>query len=103
MSHLRRDVERHLLERVLQSINNKPNKGSIMTVIRETMCVSARSVRILVGKNVAERAQAKLGAKLRSHMMLALITEVIRRGSAQYCGILDRRIPLEKLTDYQGK
>ena len=33
--------------------------------------------------------------------MLTLITEVIRRGSAQYCGILDRRILLEKLTDYQ--
>jgi hypothetical protein len=45
--------------------------------------------------NVAESAQVKLGAKLRSYMMLALITEAIRRGSAPYCGILDRRIPGE--------
>ena len=103
MSHLRRDVER-LSKRVLHSIINKPTtEGSILAVTRETICRSA-IVRVAAGSaspkigrkhcciKVAESAQVKLGAKLKSDMMLALITEAIRRGGAQYCGILDRRM-----------
>jgi hypothetical protein len=115
MSHLRRDVER-LSKRVLPSISNKPTtERSILTVIRKPICrsasarVAAGSVSPKIGRkhcciNVAESAQVKLGAKLRSYMVLALITEAIRRGSAPYCGIPDWRNPLrlKKLTDYQG-
>lgn len=97
MSHLRRDVER-LSERVLPSISNKPTTE----VIRETRCrgasvhVAAGSVSPKIGRkhccvSVAESAQVKLGAKLRSHMLLALITEAIRRGNAPYCGMYPRQ------------
>jgi hypothetical protein len=86
MSHLRRDVER-LSERVLTSISNKPTTE----VIRETRCRGA-SVHVAAGSvSPAESAQVKLGAKLRSYMLLALITEAIRRGNAPYCGMYPRQ------------
>jgi hypothetical protein len=115
MSHLRRDVE-GLSERVLPLLSNKPTtEVSILTVIRETTCrsacvrVAAGSVSPKIGRkhcciSVAESAQVELGANLRSYMMVALITEEFRRGSALYCGTLDAgRISLAKLTDYQRK
>ena len=36
-------------------------------------------------------------------LYMALITEATRRGSALYRGTLDRRVSLEKLTNYQRK
>jgi hypothetical protein len=86
MSHLRRDVER-LSERVLSSISNKPTTEGSISInldsysIREAICrstcvrVAAGSVSPKIGRkhcciNVAEVAQVKLGAKLRSYTSL---------------------------------